>query len=245
MARRFHLPCWVLVVALASGAASAQAPGSGETPAEDAAKSVVGAWELSNAERDRSCTLTLKGNRIGAGPASAIDIDKKCAELFPFSRAAAGWVLGSRDAIRLVDAKGQPVLEFTEVESGLYEAERPGEGLLFLQNVAAAAGDGGERTAEQVAGDWELVREGGGKALCRLTLSNTAAGGNSIGFALQLRPGCNAVVTRFAPSGWRLDRGQLVLLSSRADSWRFEESDPTTWRRIPEGTDPLRLVRVK
>ena len=220
---------------------------NGQTPAEDVTKSVVGAWELSNAERDRSCTVTLKPNRVGAGPAaaSAVDLDKKCAELFPFSRAATGWIVGSRDAIRLVDAKGQPVLEFTEVESGLYEAERPGEGLLFLQNVAAAAGDGGgERTAEQVAGNWDLVRENG-RTLCKITLANAPGAGNALGFALELKPGCDATVTRFSPSAWRLDRGQLVLLSSRTDPWRFEESDATTWRRIPEGTDALRLVRAK
>jgi hypothetical protein len=40
-----------------------------------------------------------------------------------------------------------------------------------------------------------------------------------------------------------MDRGQLVLLSGKGPVWRFEESDPATWRRIPEGRQPLLLAR--
>jgi len=42
--------------------------------------------------------------------------------------------------VQVLDGKGKPILEFTEVESGIYEAQRPGEGIFFMQNAAAAAG---------------------------------------------------------------------------------------------------------
>jgi Protease inhibitor Inh len=207
-----------------------------QTPAaSDAAKAAVGQWEFSNADRDRSCTLTLRGTAAPGG--LALDWERKCAELFPFTREATAWTVGAREAIQMLDRSGKTLLELTEVEGGLYEGERPGEGLLFMQSVAAGAT---ERTAEQMAGDWAFVR-GTGKPICTLTLVNDAAGPERL--ALRVKPGCDALVTRFAPAAWRMDRGQLVLMPKSGEPWRFEESDSMTWRRIPEGRQPLQLVR--
>ena len=207
-----------------------------QAPVSEAAKAAVGTWELSNADRDRSCPLSLKANATPAG--LGLEWDRKCAELFPFSREVTAWKVGAREAIQLLDAKGQPVLELTEVEGGLYEGERPGEGLLFLQSMAGAASD--EKKAEQLVGDWAFVRPAG-KPLCQVTLTDTAAAQDA--FALRVKPGCDALVTRFGPVAWRFDRGQLVLIPSRGESWRFEESEGATWRRIPEGRQPLQLVK--
>jgi hypothetical protein len=218
-------------LALFPFAALAQAP----PPSSETAKSVSGQWEFSNADRDRTCTLTLRS--IVAPGGLALDWERKCADLFPFTREIAAWTIGSREAIQLLDKAGKPVLELTEVEGGLYEGERPGEGLVFLQSLA---GGSTERTAEQVAGDWAFVR-GTGKPICQVTLATTPAGSDRL--AVRVKSGCDAVITRFGPTSWRMDRGQLVLLPKSGDPWRFEESDPTTWRRIPEGRQPLQLVR--
>ena len=94
---------------------------------------------------------------------------------------------------------------------------------------------------EQMAGDWGVVR-GSGKTVCTITLTNAAAGGDA--FALKLKPGCDAFVTRFGPAAWYMDRGELVLKSSRAGQfWRFEANDPTNWQRVPETREPINLVR--
>jgi hypothetical protein len=207
-----------------------------QTPvASEAAKAAVGQWEFSNADRDRSCALTLRGTAAPGG--LALDWERKCAELFPFTREVTAWTVGAREAIQLLDRSGKTLLELTEVEGGLYEGERPGEGLLFLQSVAAGSA---ERTPEQMAGDWAFVR-GTGKPICTVTLVNAAAGPEH--FALRLKPGCDALVARFGPTTWRMDRGQLVLMPKAGEPWRFEESDAMTWRRIPEGRQPLQLVR--
>ena len=132
---------------LAPQFACAQAPAVSE-----AAKAAVGQWEFSNADRDRSCTLTLRGTPAPGG--LALDWERKCGELFPFTREATAWTVGAREAIHLLDRAGRTLLELSEVEGGLYEGERPGEGILFLQSVAAGAA---ERTPEQVAGDWAFV----------------------------------------------------------------------------------------
>src|SRR5262245_13900388 len=81
----------------------------------DLAKAVVGTWELSNADRDRSCTVNLKGT--ASGPGFALEWDRKCAEAFPFTRDATAWKIGARDALQMIDPRGQTILELTEVES--------------------------------------------------------------------------------------------------------------------------------
>src|SRR5262249_16442832 len=64
-------------------------------------------------------------------------------------------------------------------------------------------------------------------------------------FALTLEAGCNQLITRFGPTAWKMDRGQLVMLLAKGQIWRFEESDPTTWRRVPEGRQPLILSKPR
>jgi hypothetical protein len=166
-----------------------------------------------------------------------IEFDKACAEAFSFIKEIAGWSIAENDFLRLLDAKGKSLLEFSEVETGMYEAPRPGEGILFIQ--AAAALGPPPKEAEQMIGDWGVVRRAG-NPICTLTLANTAAGPD---LALKLKPGCDAFVTRFAPTAWQMDRGELLLKNARGQTWRFEESDAATWNRVPETAEPLLLVR--
>ena len=89
---------------------------------------------------------------------------------FPSLGDVVAWGFGPKDVLRLLDAKGAALMEFTEVENGMFESERGADGLLFLQTQAALKVE--TRTAEQIVGDWNLLREAD-KPLCRLTLSNT------------------------------------------------------------------------
>jgi hypothetical protein len=211
-------------VAIAQQSTTAEAP-----------KALLGVWELSNAERDRRCTVTLDAARAAAG--FALRWGNACAQAFPFTRDVAAWRIGGRDAVLFVDADQKPLLEVSEVEAGMYEGERTGEGLLFLQSTAGGAAE--PRKPAQMAGDWSFRRTSGAK-LCTITLSETAASPEAL--AVQIKPGCDAEITRFGPTAWRLDRDQLVILRARGEPWRFEESEPRTWRRIPEGRQPLLLV---
>jgi hypothetical protein len=124
----------------------------------------------------------------------------------------------------------------TEAETGIFDGFQPGEGRYVLQSAAAAP----VRSAEDMVGDWAIAR-GTGKPICTLTLANNAAGAD--GLALTLKPGCDPLVTRFGPTAWRFDQGELVLLSGRGQVWRFEENDANTWLRVPESPDPVLLVR--
>ena len=222
-----------LFCAVVGNQAAAQAP-SAQTPS-DAAKAMVGAWEISNADRDKHCNLNFKTDPVKGG--FKIEFDKNCLDIFPASRDVESWAIVN-DFLRLHDARGRIVFEFTEVESGMFEAERVGEGLYFLQNLAAAAP--AAQTAEQMTGEWDVMR--GGKPICAVNLTPTGAT-NLEGFTLRILQPCDPLVTRFNPSAWRMDRGELVFAAANGQTWRFEESDPATWRRLPEGADPVTLVR--
>jgi Protease inhibitor Inh len=219
-----------LLAVFAAGPVSAQSTSLG-----DSAKSLIGTWEFSNADRDKICTATFKADPTKVG--FKVEFDKNCAELFPLVRDVAGWTFRDNDLLRLLDGQGKALVEFSEVEDGIYEAPTAGIGVLFLQNAAAAGPP--PKPPEQVAGTWSVTR-GSGAPICVLTLATTAA---RDGFALTLKPGCDAAIVRLNFTQWRLDRDELMLMPARGNPWRFEEIEGGYWRRTPETADPITLVR--
>ncbi len=212
-------------------AASAQAPPT----LGDSAKAVIGSWEFSNADRDKICTVVLKSDLAPGG--FKVEFDQNCGTLFPLVNDVVAWNFPENDLLRLLDAQGKSLVEFSEVEDGIYEAPTPGVGVLFLQNAAAAAPV--SKPPEQVAGDWAVVR-GSGAPLCHLTLAATAA---QDGLALTVKSGCDPAIARLNLTLWRVDRDELMLVPARGNPWRFEEVDANSWRRIPESNDAIMLVR--
>ena len=140
--------------------------------------------------------------------------------------------------MRLQDAAGAPVIDFTEVESGIFEGLRQGEGIYILQNLAAARSLA--KSMDQMIGDWAMVRRNG-QSICGLTLTNTEATADN--FQVFLKPRCDPAVATFAPTMWRLERGGLLLMSAGGEFWRFEADDNAQWRRVPDSADPLIMVR--
>jgi hypothetical protein len=204
-------------------------------PVSDAAQELVGAWEISNADRDKRCAVTFSVDPAPGG--LKLELDPACGTTFPPLKDVVVWKLGPGDAVWLVDAKGAAVLEFNEVESGMYEGERKGEGLYFMQTQTALKAE--TPTADQLFGDWRVLRELE-KPLCTLTLSNAPDGNDK--YKVVVKRGCDASIADFGLTTWQLDRDQL-LLAGRGGTWRFSESDPTTWERMPLSTDPLLLMR--
>ena len=239
------LACAGLVLALAAGAftASAQSPpasppASSQVTSSETFRTMIGKWEISNADHDRGCALTFRADPAGA--AFKLDVDKACATQMPELKDVAGWTIGGLDLVRLLDGKGKAVFDFSEVENGIFEAQRPGVGIFFMQNAATATA-ATNVSLEQMAGDWGVVR-GSGETVCVLTLNSASAGDE--GFTLTVKRGCQRFVTTFSPAAWYLDRGELVLKSSKAGRyWRFEANNATTWQRVPEGPEPINLVR--
>src|SRR5260370_13072058 len=121
----------------------------------DAAKEMVGGWELSNAEHDRRCTVTFSTDTAPGG--FKLALDQGCAAVFPMFKDVAIWSIVPNGPLRLLDAKGNATLEMSEVESGIFEGERRGEGLYFMQPQGVA--DLPIRTPRPMVGDWRFLRE--------------------------------------------------------------------------------------
>jgi hypothetical protein len=230
MASRFGIACAVLVASIACG-----------TPAwpQDTTtlkKDMVGQWELSTTERSKTCVVTLKNDTTPQG--LKLELEPNCATALPFTKEIAAWSIKGLDIVRLQDATAQPVIDFTEVESGIFEGLRQGEGIYILQNLAAARSLA--KSMDQMIGDWAMVR-GNGQSICGLTLTNTEASPDN--FQVFLKPKCDPAVAAFGPTQWRLEHGQILLMSAKGDTWQFEADDNAQWRRVPDSADPLILLR--
>jgi hypothetical protein len=199
-------------------------------------KGMVGQWELSTTERSKTCVVTLKSD--ATGQALKLELEPGCAVALPFSKEIAAWSIKGLDIVRLQDGSGQAVIDFTEVESGIFEGLRQGEGIYILQNLAAARSLA--KSMDQMIGDWAMVR-GNGRAVCGLTLTNTEASQDN--FQVFLKPKCEPAVSVFAPTQWRLERGELLLMSASGELWRFEADDNAQWRLVPDTADPLIMLR--
>ena len=199
-------------------------------------KDMVGQWELSTTERSKTCVVTLKNDATPQG--FKLELEPGCAAALPFTKDIAAWNVRGLDIVRLQDAAGQPVIDFTEVESGIFEGLRQGEGIYILQNLAAARSLA--KSMDQMIGDWAMVR-GNGRPVCGLTLTNTEATPDN--FQVFLKPRCDPAVAAFAPTVWRLERGELLLMSQSGEIWRFEADDNAQWRRVPDSADPLIMLR--
>ncbi|MGA8613019.1 MAG: AprI/Inh family metalloprotease inhibitor [Xanthobacteraceae bacterium] len=229
-----------IVVAMAGclcgGVAFAQDVKTPDVPApRDPVAAMIGNWQFSNADQDKVCHFVFRNDPAPGG--YKLDIDKNCPNLFPSTKNIVGWTIDNFGSLRLLDSAGKAVIELSEVETGMFDGFRREEGRYILQNAASIAP---AHTTADLAGDWAIER-GTGKPICVLTLVNKSAGADD--FALQVKPGCDALVTRFNPTSWRLDDTDLMLLTARGQSWRFEENDPNTWERVPQGPDPMLLVR--
>ena len=199
-------------------------------------KDMIGQWELSTTERSKTCVVTLKGD---SGPQGLkLELEPGCAAALPFTKDITAWNIKGLDIVRLQGAAGQSVIDFTEVESGIFEGMRTGEGIYILQNLVAARSLA--KSMDQMIGDWAMVR-GNGQPICGLTLTNTEA--TSDDFEVFLKPRCDPAVAAFAPTVWRLERGELLLMSKSGEVWRFEADDNAQWRRVPDSADPLIMLR--
>jgi hypothetical protein len=199
-------------------------------------KEMIGQWELSTTERSKTCVVTMKNE--GSSQALKLELEPSCAAALPFTKDITAWSIKGLDIVRLQDGTGQPVIDFTEVESGIFEGLRQGEGVYILQNLAAARSLA--KSMDQMIGDWQMVR-GNGRPICGLTLTNTEATGDN--FQVFLKPKCDPVISAFGPVQWRLERGQIILMSKTGETWQFEADDNAQWRRVPDSADGLVMLR--
>jgi Protease inhibitor Inh len=225
------------LLALVAVLGSPASPVRSQDAASTLKKDMIGQWELATTDRSKTCVVTLKSDATPQG--LKLELEPGCAAALPFSKDIVAWsIKGLGDIVRLQNATGEAVVDFTEVESGIFEGLRTGEGVYILQNLAAARSLA--KSMDQMIGDWSMVR-GNGLAICGLTLTNTEAGQDN--FQVFLKPKCDPAVSAFAPTQWRLEHGQMLLMSAKGETWQFEADDNAQWRRVPDSADPLIMIR--
>src|SRR3984893_6607194 len=153
-----------------------------QSPQSDPVAAVVGAWELTNADHDKTCRPNFRADPAPGG--KKIYVDKTCPNVFPPTKDIAAWAVDNYGSVRLLNAQGEAVIELTEVESGMYDGFTPEEGRYVLQSAAA----GPVRSADDMIGGGAAPRSTG-KPICTVTLGNTAAAAGSDNLALKVKPG--------------------------------------------------------
>jgi hypothetical protein len=224
------------IVLAALLALAAVSPARAQRDAAALKKDMVGQWELATTDRSKTCVVTLKPE--GAAQGLKLELEPGCAAALPFTKDITAWNVKGLDIVRLQDTTGEAVIDFTEVETGIFEGLRQGEGVYILQNLAAARSLA--KSMDQMIGDWSMVR-GNGEAICGLTLTNTEADQDN--FQVFLKPKCDPAVAAFAPTQWRLEHGQMLLMSKSGETWQFEADDNAQWRKVPDSADPLIMLR--
>jgi hypothetical protein len=227
------------VLRVVASAVAACAAAMSPAQAQDATtlkKEMIGQWELSTTERSKTCVVTLKGDAAGHG--LKLELEPACKAALPFTKDIVAWSIKGLDIVRLQDATGEAVIDFTEVEAGIFEGLRQGEGVYILQDLVAARSMA--KSMDQMIGDWAMVR-GNGQPVCGLTLTNTEADPDN--FQVFLKPKCDPAIAQFNPTQWRLERGQIILMSKTGETWQFEADDNAQWRRVPDTSDPLIMLR--
>ncbi|QTL03533.1 AprI/Inh family metalloprotease inhibitor [Aquabacter sp. L1I39] len=205
-----------------------------------AAQKVAGPFLLSSADGMRTCAVTLRADPApGPAPAFLLGLDAGACTAIAFAPQLSAWTPDPSGAVRLLDGQGRLVAEFTEATGGSYEALREGDGVYFLAPPAAQSGI--EVSVEEMTGDWDLARTAG-KPICRWTLSADPAAGGSR--AVRVAPGCDAGLAQFAPVGWRIEGGNVLVESgSGATTLRFARQEDGSWAKVPERGRPLLLLR--
>ncbi|MGY4299950.1 hypothetical protein ACVWXN_008045 [Bradyrhizobium sp. i1.4.4] len=120
-------------------------------------KTMPGQWELSTTERSKTCVVTMKGDAAAQG--FKLELEPACKTTLPFTKDIVAWSVRGLDIVRLQDATGEAVIDFTEVEAGIFEGLRQGEGVYILQDLAAARSMA--KSMDQMIGDWSMVRGNG------------------------------------------------------------------------------------
>jgi hypothetical protein len=227
------------VVTLARAQTTAPAPSPDTPPAAatgdvDSGRLIGAPWEFTNADRDKVCQLNFKSDKTAQG--FKLEFDPNCAALFPIVKDIVAWKFAQNDLLRLVDRSGKTLIEFGEVESGIFEAPTPGVGLLFLQVPGSSAPP--PRPADDMFGEWTMTRAG--KTVCSLTLDSNGSNGR---YPVRLRPGCDPTIVQQNFLWWMMEQGELLMTPSRGAPWRFEEVDAANFKRVPEGANPIALTR--
>jgi len=101
------------------------------------------------------------------------------------------------------------------------------------------------REGADLSGRYAILREGGKDVGCLLTLEAGARGPQG-SMKAQLAPACrDQGIVIFDPIGWRVERGQLILIARKGHSAKLERhQDGAWWKDTKDGSKPLGIRKI-
>jgi hypothetical protein len=227
-------------------------------PADVAA--VAGAWDIVLEGSHRKCRINLTLDAIGIG--RALRFPAGCRKALPVLKDAGGWLMPDRGALRLVDAMGEPALEFrpngrdrfmaTTPKGETYRLEREEEARLASLPPPAPPIGVPQLTpidpdrappAGSLPGTY-LVDRYTEREVCGIALTPLALGSGGR-YEARLLEGCrDAGLRTFDPLIWRYEGGRLTLTSRRGHEVTLVSERQGHWRRDPEVGATLILRKV-
>ncbi len=195
----------------------------------------TGRWLVAAQDGKPGCVLTLEmATTIGG---RAVTVAPGCEGRMPSIADAAAWDLS--DGLILRDPTRKVVARFSEDETAIWrDAERD-----FVM-VKARAGVDRLPHAPAIFGAWTMRRPDG-PVLCEVSFFDRPPPGGQESFALTLRPGCDAAVTRLKLASWRIEAPYLMLYGTDGESLGFELTANGFTKRPQAGGRPLLLQKKR
>lgn len=249
MRRLFVLAAIAACVPLSAGHAEDQAaPPAPETaPAAEASvdpmiAGMAGPFILEQGSGGPQCRVALSTE--AAIHAFAIDIPETCHSDFPELVEVAGWTILEDGTLRLTDALGKGLYEFTEIESGLFlMSGPPGFSMVNVDEGDFTETQPIEIFPEQRAGAYVLSQvEAPELARCELTLLPEPGGEDWYNAAVDVA--CPQELTRFEIIGWRPLANGVALIGKPGEIGTLTDSDQGPLEGKIEPNLTLRLVRI-
>jgi hypothetical protein len=235
---------------------------------DDAAsvRNAAGQWELSLADTNRKCRVTLRPDP--AAGAYAIAMPAGCRRALPILADVLGWTAAA-DELKLTDLTGNVVLQFTgssdptnltakgpEGETYSLVPAAPGPRLVrtapavVAQATAAAPADQTAAAAppvpnvDAIPGRYDILRAKGKDTNCQLTLDGKLKAPKGSKKAT-LAPACrDQGIVIFDPVGWRLDKGRLTLVARKGHETHLDLQSDGTWIKDPKEGAVLILKKI-
>jgi hypothetical protein len=138
---------------------------------------------------------------------------------------------------------GQQFTDLPAAPVGGFEAPAPAPAALVMAATTTPAATSSAR-ADEIAGRYSVLREGGKDTGCMITLDAKARGLKGGNKAL-LAPACrDQGIVIFDPVGWAMEKGRLKLTARKGHNAVFEQKSDGLWEKDPKEGKALSLKKM-
>jgi hypothetical protein len=234
----------------------------------------AGQWDITLADSNRSCRMTLRADETGP---AAVSMPAGCRRSLPILANVGSFDVPRADHIALADQTGKPILDFAEDSGRSFIANGPQGEIYhlvaisgaFVQNerVAQAANPKppGFQTVDtkpadsttmpsritsaikpgDLGGRYAVLRDGNKDTGCMITLDDKTRAAKG-GFKATLAPACrDQGIVIFDPMGWQLTGGRLVLTARKGHTTHLDLQQDSTWAKDPKEGKGLSLKKLQ